>query len=169
MKLVFIYLTLSLLTFVSCTHNSNYYKGKSKIIFYYRIRSGINDYSTYDDLLALVNYQRKKIKVSDLYKFALHYVDTIKANLPVSNIDFLDGSSLRPLAKGSMDSKIWSDVRTHIIISFGFSNHFEANKGKPIQLNFISFIHNSRYKEFYVDDQKQAVDSILNSSILIDD
>ena len=167
MKLKFYYYVFLLLISTSCTTNSPKNPSKGKILCYYRVTTVIDSFSSYNDILTLNNYQDKKIKVNELYMAAIKDVDTAK--MPVSHIDFINGNSLPELPKDSIDSKIWNILRNKkIIISFGFSKQAKGNFGKLMTLSHMVTWHNSEYRIFYMRDNENAIDSILKSSIIVD-
>jgi hypothetical protein len=158
MKINQIFIFFVLLISVGCKNNSN---EKKEILFLYRTGSGFNDYSAYDDMLLLHNYEDTSMSGEDLYKIARLYEDTVKADKPVEEIYFIKDNSLISVPKRSMDSGLWSDLMEYTIITFGFRNKDIWSMEKPVELFSITLWNNSKYKTFYVRKEKKSIDSIL--------
>lgn len=98
----------------------------------------------------------------DFLNVALKYLDTVKADKPVSAISFIGRSPDGHIPKGN-----WStipDQRKYLIIDFCFSNNFEINRNKPLVLNNIGIWKNAEFFDFY----NTRMDSVLKSPVPLD-
>ncbi len=107
-----------------------------EIQFYYRAGGSNNGWETSFDYLKITNYTNRSVTAKHLYQYAQHYVDTVKAKYPVSDVTFVgqtpNGSLPYDIAEDMFDQ-----VGRQSLISFSFSNIFpqppEAEK-KLIEL-----------------------------------
>jgi len=138
----------------------------NQFLFYHRDVIGINDYDTYSDVVAITNYENNTLTAKQLFQIARKYVDTVKANRPVSEVVFMGKNISGPQLH--WDSEIWGKQKKYCIISFGFSNDFEKNIGKPIKLICVFIWKNANFISYFINKQDKQIDSVLNSPVQLD-
>ncbi len=125
---------------------------------------GINGYDTYFDNFKITNYTNKSVLASDLFSFAMKYIDTVHADRPVSHVFFTGEKPSQNLPKPSED--YFDKARKQALLWFTFNNNFPQNKGKRIvELSDLTVWKNrdSKSYDYSVPSQKRIIDSILNS------
>ena len=133
------------------------------ILFFHRDETETNGYLTFDDYLAITNYENNTMTAKELYEIAKHYIDTVRARRVVSNVTFLGKDIDHPLLE--WDSDIYFEQKRYFIIGFGFNSNFERNMGKPIKCIDIFVWKNAKSISFFGGKQEKAMDSVLNSPI----
>lgn len=108
---------------LSCNEQISTTETKSmlpSIRMYYRV-PGCNDgYCTYGDYLVLENYENNKYSINELAKLANSYIDTAKADFPISAVLFVGEEQGTHLPPGLMHRYYQhADKR---VISFRFNN-----------------------------------------------
>jgi hypothetical protein len=159
-------------TSVSCEGHSG--NEKSEIFRYRRNIGSNNGYKTYSDVLAITNYQNKSLTIDSFAKIAKNYIDTVKAEYPVSGITFIGqkkGGHLPPSNPDYYDSQVKC-----YLIDFGFSNGLLDTilNFKKVELRSIAIWYDQeKFPKIQLDkklnkEEALKVDSLLNNKIPFD-
>lgn len=136
------------------------------IRFYYRRTAGTNDYETYMDEFKITNYTNKTVVIKDLYEYAQHYVDTMKANKRIGYVTFIGEKPCETLPNDPAEDPFNTEKKRYII-GFGFDSFLKKNiHKKKIELNAINVsISKTEGKVYYMQfsKDKHFIDSILSS------
>jgi hypothetical protein len=154
-----------LIMLISChsisKKNINAVDTATTIRFYYRDVTAVNEYSSYSDNIIIENYINNKYTVKQLADLASKYIDTAKADLPISGIMFYGEKEGKTLPRGM--PKLYYQHAKYAVISFGFDNSLEKKiKGKPV-IKLLNL-----WKKGEVILSSTPLDSLLKSDKLID-
>ena len=90
------------LNIISCD-SKDIYSSDHSLSLYYRDIGGNNGFISYLDVVAINNYQNKTFSIKQLYNLAKNYVDTVKADRPVSTVTFIGKSPRKSLPNPNDD------------------------------------------------------------------
>ena len=155
---------ICLLLLSSCNNEAPVKSENSTITtrFYYRV-PGCNDgYCTYDDYLVLENYTNNKHTISELAKLAYDYIDTAKADMPISGITFVGEKPGSRLPTGMYHR--YYEHADNQVVDFSFNNSLrqDSTMKKP------AIREATLWKKGKSLDAKSPIDSLLNSTELLD-
>jgi len=122
---------------------------------------GNNGFLTYADLLVVENYSNGSMSIREFYEIAKNYIDTVKADRPVSLVQFLGKNSKWQLPDS--DPYYSEDQKKYYLLSIGFNNDTETNRVKNLDVDFIALWLSEEPTIFFKTKKRPNVfDSLLS-------
>ncbi|MEO6456206.1 MAG: hypothetical protein ABIN97_19170 [Ginsengibacter sp.] len=168
LKIIFYILLSFIMCTTSCLNNSE--KEKSRIFLYRRDSGSNNGYETYLDLVAITNYNNKSMTIDSFANIAKKYIDTVKANLPVSDVLFIGQKPGHNLPNPNPDN----EQEKYYLIDIGFNNSIrDMAPNQKVELRDIAIWRDG---EVSIDEdwdrmmpgQDLKIDSALKSKLPFD-
>ena len=147
---------------------------KLSVYLYFRAEGSNNECVSYSDDVVLDPYKNGKFTIQQLATIARNYIDTVKADKPVSGVTFIGKRMNSPLP--SLDDVRSEEYQRYLVATFGFDNGIPAYAGnKNPDLDYIAIWRNGEPIDFIFASKKdpkfhkrkKIVDSLLNCNIPI--
>jgi len=159
-----VFICLALVLQFACTGEPEI-KKKQSILFYSRHVGSNNYINSYFDRLVITNYQNNTLSIGSLYQIAKHYIDTVKADLPVKMVLFLGLKPGGVLPNPKID---YIDEQKKLYIMAFVFNDTRDSLNNLVFDNLSLWINSNWYTLNYGSINKNYMDTLLKSDIPFD-